>query len=457
MIEITQHIAVVGAGLSGTLLTICLAQRGFNVDLFEKRPDLRKVELDSGRSINLALSDRGLKAMALVGLEEAVRELCIPMHGRMIHDMEGNLRMSPYSGRSSDYINSVSRPGLNALLLDKAETYPNVNLFFDAEIEDVDIANKRIRYNYLEQDIAEEYDIILGTDGAGSMVRGSMSKYLGDAFDLSVDFLDYGYKELEIPQAEGGGYQIADDALHIWPRGNFMIIALPNLDGSFTVTMFNPYKGAVGFEELKEDPQILAYFKQYFPDLVDKLPALQDDFDDHPVGRLGTVKCSPWHVDGSVCIMGDAAHAIVPFYGQGMNASFEDVYVFDHLLAEHMNKTWEEMFESFETARKENADAIADLALDNFIEMRDKVDDPAFIVKRKLEMALEQNFPAYFSKYSLVTFTDLSYAQALKQGRRQDAYLLEKCQNPDFKVPTNKEELQEILTEMQNHLNYNYV
>ena len=450
MIQGTQKIAIVGAGLCGSLLAINLAQRGFNVHVFEKNTDLRKETAESGRSINLALSNRGLKALKTVGMDDAARKLCIPMEGRMIHDVNGNKRFSRYSGRTDEYINSISRSGLNGILLDKAESYSTVDLFFEAGVKSIDCEENIVKYSYLDQDFEEQFDVIFGTDGAGSRVRKSLIDQVGDTYKYSSDMLKYGYKELEIPAKVGGGFRIENNALHIWPRGNFMIIALPNLDGSFTVTMFNPYKGDVGFESLREDKEIMEYFETYFPDLIEHLPALQDDFDEHPVGKLGTIKCKPWHYKGNVLILGDAAHAIVPFYGQGMNASFEDVFELDHMLTDHMNSTWEALFIAFQKDRKPDTDAIADLALDNFQEMQDKVDDLDFIAKRKLEMILEKTFPDYYSKYSLVTFKDeLSYEEAMKQGRAQDAYLLQLCAHDGFVIPDSEAGLRNIIDTMQ--------
>lgn len=451
MIELTQKIAIVGAGLCGSMLAINLAQRGFNVSLFEKRSDLRKERIEGGRSINLALSNRGLKALKMVGLEEEARKLCIPMMGRMIHDIEGNKRFSAYSGRENEFINSISRTGLNALLLDKASQYKHVDIYFECNILELNANLAALRYEYLDQEIHESFDVVIGTDGAGSMVRQELNNQLGDDFNYSSEMLDYGYKELEIPANPDGTFKIENNALHIWPRGHFMIIALPNLDGSFTVTMFNPYKGSVGFDEIKSDKEIQEYFGTYFKDLVELLPAIKKDFNEHPVGRLGTIKCMPWQYGGKVLLMGDAAHAIVPFYGQGMNASLEDVFVFDELISSHMNKSWKDLFMAFEKARKVNADAIADLALDNFQEMQDKVDDVDFIKKRQLEMMLERDFPEYYSKYSLVTFkADLSYKEAMDKGRAQDAYLLSLCAASDFIMPSTKAELETIFKSIQN-------
>lgn len=429
-----EKIIIVGAGLCGTLLAVRLAQRGFDIALYEKRGDMRKATVDAGRSINLALSARGLLALERTKLKETVLKGCIPMRGRMIHPLNGDAFFSPYSGRSEDYINSVSRPGLNMILLDAAEEYDNIDIKFNAAVTSVDLEAASISYKDAAGQLHHDQGaIVIGTDGAGSIVRKSMMKHTSRLlFNYSQDFLRHGYKELSIHPGEGGDWKIEKEALHIWPNGSFMIIALPNLDGSFTLTMFHPYEGEAGFNTLNTPEKVQAFFEQYYPSLLPYIPHLTKEYFENPVGTLGTIKCYPWQAFGKGLVMGDASHAIVPFYGQGMNASLEDVRVFDDILEEHGTE-WEKVFAIFQDARKENADAIADLAIDNFREMRDHVDDVNFMRKRKIEMQLEQQFPDYYSKYSLVTFKpDLPYAAAMKRGREQDKMLLQMCDDDNF-------------------------
>ena len=425
-----EKIIIVGAGLCGTLLAIRLAQRGFAVDLYERRGDMRLEETDAGRSINLALSSRGLRALELVGLKDEVQSECIPMKGRMIHAIDGQTRLSPYSGRAHDYINSVSRSGLNIKLLNLTEGIDNITIHFEHKCLGVDLENASASFKNLStgETVEDQGAIVIGTDGAGSAVRRSMmgqsTKLL---FNYSQDFLRHGYKELSILPTESGGYRIEKNALHIWPRGHFMIIALPNLDGSFTVTMFHPFGTEIGFDALDTKEKVTAFFEEQFPDLIEHMPNYAEEYFENPVGTLGTIKCFPWQAYGKTLIMGDASHAIVPFYGQGMNAAFEDVTVFDQILDQHQGD-WAKVFAAFEEARVDDANAIAELAIDNFHEMQDKVDDPEFIRKRKLEMQLEQNYDDYYSKYSLVTFRpDLSYSEAKQLGRQQDEFLLNLC------------------------------
>ncbi|WP_203293620.1 FAD-dependent oxidoreductase [Luteirhabdus pelagi] len=423
----SQHILIIGAGLCGSLLALRMGQRGHKVTLVEKRPDLRKVDQDAGRSINLALSDRGLKALRLAGVEEQVKELCIPMNGRMIHDTEGNTFLSRYSGREDEFINSISRPGLNKLLLDAAEALPNVTLHFNLGCTSVDLPSATATFKNYENDekVTFSGDVLFGTDGAGSAVRKSMFNHKKFLFSFSQQWLTHGYKELEIPPAEDGGYRTFTNALHIWPRGEDMLIALPNLDGSFTVTLFLPYSNSdYCFDTLTTPKMVTEYFEKEFPDALELMPHLAEEFFNNPTGPLGTIKCSPWSCYGKNLLMGDAAHAIVPFYGQGMNASFEDVYVFDQMMDEHDN--WESLFQAYEAKRKKDTDAIADLAVDNFHEMKEHTASPLFQQKRKLETAFEKEFPQeYFSKYSLVTFhEDIPYSEAMKRGRAQDKAML---------------------------------
>ena len=429
------HSLVIGAGLCGTLLAIRLAQRGHRVTLVEKRPDMRTVEQAAGRSINLALSDRGLQSLRMVGMEDHVRELCIPMHGRMIHPESGNAFFSPYSGREGEYINSVSRGGLNMALLDKAEATEGLSLLFNSPCRGVDLAAGTATFTDAPSgtDFSIDADLIFGTDGAGSAVRQSMMNNSATLrFDFSQDWLPHGYKELTIPPAKDGSYRIEKHALHIWPRGTYMVIALPNLDGSFTVTLFRPYADRpYGFDALDSDEKILAFFEEKFPDALRHMPDLLADYHGNPTSPLGTIKCYPWAAHNTSLLLGDSAHAIVPFYGQGMNAAFEDVFVLDQFLDRHDGQ-WGKAFDAFQAHRKKDADAIADLAKDNFYEMRDHVDDPAFIKKRKLETALEHTFPDYYSKYSMVTFNEeMRYSDAMMKGRAQDKWLLDQVSEVD--------------------------
>ena len=427
-----DKIIIIGAGLCGTLLAVRLAQRGYEVKLFEKRPDMRTEDMDAGRSINLALSNRGLQALERIGLKEEILKECIPMQGRYIHPLDGEPFFTSYSGREGDYINSVSRGGLNVALLHAADRFDKVRIRFNCKCVQVDLANAEA--TFMDADSGEQFtekgDVIIGTDGAGSAVRRSMmSRSTELLFNYSQDFLRHGYKELSIHPQESGGWRIEKNALHIWPRQSYMIIALPNLDGSFTVTMFNPFEGPTGFNYLNSPERVKAFFERDFPDLIQHMPHYVEEYFENPVGTLGTIKCYPWQAYGKALVMGDASHAIVPFYGQGMNAAFEDVFVFDQILdAANDNGDWENIFNQFQDARAENTNAIADLAIDNFHEMQDKVDDEVFIKKRKVELQLEQQFKDYYSKYSLVTFRpELPYSRAMHLGRKQDKLLMEIC------------------------------
>ena len=433
-----QNILIIGAGLCGSLLALRLGQRGFNVTVYEMRQDLRKTDISAGRSINLAFSDRGNKAMKLVGIEDKVKALCIPMNGRMLHDKEGNTFLSNYSGRDHEYINSISRGELNGLLLTEAEKHKNVTIHFNKICKSVDFEKTTALFkDYHDKDeFVEDADVIIATDGAGSAMRKSY--YLGRKFlfSFSQEYLTHGYKELSILPTKDGDYKTYKNALHIWPRGDFMVIALPNLDGSFTVTLFLSYaEGEYNFNNLTTPEIVTEFFQKEFPDALELMPNLIEDFFENPTAPLGTVKCSPWHFKGNTLLMGDAAHAIVPFYGQGMNASFEDVVEFDKVLDENLDN-WEAVFTTYEISRKKDTDAIADLAIDNFHEMKDHVANPIFQEKRKLEMALEKNFPDdYSSKYSLVTFNEhIGYREAMLKGRAQDKAILNMLTDDEIKI-----------------------
>ena len=423
-----QNILIIGAGLCGSLLALRLGQRGYNVNVYEMRPDLRKTDISAGRSINLAFSDRGNKAMKLVGIEKQVEALCIPMNGRMIHDKEGNTFLSNYSGRDHEYINSISRGGLNALLLDEAEKHENVTIHFNKKCKSVDFENTTALFeDYITKDkFIEDADCIIATDGAGSALRKSYYLERKFLFSFSQNYLTHGYKELSILPTKTGDYKTYKNALHIWPRGDFMVIALPNLDGSFTVTLFLSYnQGEYNFNNLTTPEIVTEFFQKEFPDALALMPNLVEDFFENPTAPLGTVKCSPWHYKGNTLLMGDSAHAIVPFYGQGMNASFEDVVEFDAVL-DKFEGNWDTVFSEYEKTRKKDTDAIADLAIDNFHEMKDHVGQAIFQEKRKIEQALEKEFPnEYSSKYSLVTFNEhIGYREAMLRGRAQDKAIL---------------------------------
>lgn len=444
-----QNILIIGAGLCGALLALRLGQRGYHVTVMEKRPDLRKVKISAGRSINLAFSDRGIKGMILVGLEEKVKQLCIPMNGRMIHDKQGNTIMSNYSGRPHEYINSISRGELNALLLDEAEKHPNVSIYFKRDCTSVNFEKTTAHFKDLENNnvFIEDADVIFSTDGAGSVLRQSYLTAKKFLFSFSQNFLTHGYKELSILPNENGSFKTYKNALHIWPRGDFMLIALPNLDGSFTVTLFLSYdEGTYNFNNLTTPEIVTEFFQKEFPDALELMPNLVFDFFENPTAPLGTIKCSPWHYKGNTLLMGDAAHAIVPFYGQGMNASFEDVVEFDAILDQYEGN-WETVFSEYEKTRKKDTDAIADLAIDNFYEMKDHVANPIFQEKRKIEMALEKEFPeVYSSKYSLVTFNeDIGYREAMLRGRSQDKAILSLLHEGKIK---NTQNLKDILNQV---------
>ena len=424
-----QNILIIGAGLCGSLLALRLGQRGYNVHVYEMRTDLRKTDISAGRSINLAFSDRGNKAIKLVNLEDKVKELCIPMNGRMLHDRESNTFLSNYSGRDYEYINSISRGQLNALLLDEAEQHENVSIHFNKKCNAVDFENTTASFqDYMtKEEFIEDADAIIATDGAGSALRKSYYLERKFLFSFSQNYLTHGYKELSILPTDTGDYKTYKNALHIWPRGDFMIIALPNLDGSFTVTLFLSYaEGEYNFNNLTTPEIVIEFFEKEFPDALELMPNLVNDFFENPTAPLGTVKCSPWHYKGNTLLMGDSAHAIVPFYGQGMNASFEDVVEFDQVLEANPNADWDTIFKAYENTRKKDTDAIADLAIDNFHEMKDHVGQAIFQEKRKIEMDLEKEFPdEYSSKYSLVTFNEqIGYREAMLRGRAQDKAIL---------------------------------
>jgi kynurenine 3-monooxygenase len=423
---------IAGAGLGGSLLGILLAKRGWKVEMYERRSDMRRHTISAGRSINLALSDRGINALKKAGLEEEINKLIMPMKGRLLHSKTGEKKLIPYSGKKGRVINSISRGGLNSLLMSEAERYKNLKLKFSTKVIDLDWDRHEITYWDEEggRGHKTDFDVIFGADGAGSEVRTNFQRGGLRIFNYSQEFLEHGYKELEIPSNMDGSYKIEDDVLHIWPRGEYMMIALPNRDGSFTCTLFMPYEGENGFDNLDSAEKVSRFFEEEFPDAIEYMPNLLEDYAENPTSPLATVKCYPWVRGGEAALIGDAAHAVVPFYGQGMNASFEDVAVLDDLIGDDRNPNWRILFDNYQHARKDNADAIAELAKDNYMEMRSHVADPVFQVKRQVELALEARYSDFNSKYSLVTFEhEIPYSVAKSLGERQDQYLMKICRD----------------------------
>ena len=424
------HILISGAGLAGSLMAIYFAKRGWRVDIFESRSDMRKMEMVAGRSINLALSHRGIMALKEVGVTDEILKEAVKMPGRMLHDKAGNLKFAPYGKDETEYINSISRGELNKMLMSAAERYEDVKIHFNQTVLEVDFDQKKLTLQHTESGAIQTAigDLIIGADGANSAIRQSMEKQIPN-YESNVDWLEHGYKELTIPAAEGGGFRIERDALHIWPRGNYMLIALPNFDGSFTCTLFFPNEGPNSFATIDSVEKVRSFFQQEFADAVPHLTNLEQEFLNNPVGKLGTLKCFPWKVGDSTVLIGDAAHAVVPFYGQGMNASFEDCRILNDCI-ENYGTDWEKVLAEYEALRKINGDAIGDLAVENFYEMRDHVANPIFRRKRELEYILERKYPNYHSKYSLVTFhPEVPYSVAREKGNRQDDYLMYLCED----------------------------
>jgi kynurenine 3-monooxygenase len=422
----SRTITLVGAGLTGPLLAISLAQRGFPVQIFERRPDMRLTRLSAGRSINLAVSTRGIHALREAGLWDQMSRIIIPMKGRMMHSLAGELTFQPYGQNDTEVINSISRADLNVALMNAAEAQ-GVTIHFGERCTGMDSNTGAVRFRNEEsgREIAIDSEVMIGTDGSASAIRQDMQK-LG-RLNSSQEVLDYGYKELTIAAGPGGKHILEPNALHIWPRGAYMLIALPNIDGTFACILFLPFAGRESFVSLDTGEKAQGFFAERFADAVPLMPQLQENYAGNPVGSMVTVKCAPWQLDGKVLLLGDAAHAIVPFFGQGMNCAFEDCTVFLELLDRH-GPDWKKLFQEFEQARKPNTDSIADMALENFIEMRDRVADPRFLFRKKVELALEAKYPRHFvPKYAMVTFHRVPYSVAFSRGKIQDRLLAELC------------------------------
>ncbi len=420
-----KEVTVTGAGLVGSLLAIYLAKRGYKVSIYERRPDMRKEKIVAGRSINLALSDRGIKALEEVGIMDEIRKIAIPMHGRQMHYADGSTPYQAY-GRDGQFINSVSRGELNRKLMDLAEAN-GVRIFFNEKCENVDWGKNEIIFEHtISHELsAVKFQLLFGSDGSYSATR-LCHQLQSDRFQYQQLYIDFGYKELHIPAGGNGSFQLEKNALHIWPRGNYMMIALPNPDGSFTCTLFFPFEGEPSFRSLDSIEKVQVFFEETFADATKLMPTLAKDFFNNPTSSLVTVKCYPWIREDKFALIGDAAHAIVPFFGQGMNCGFEDCAVLNNLVEKHADD-WEKILDEYQQLRKPDADAIADLALNNFVEMRDKVADPKFLLQKKIEANFSAKHPDKWTPaYSLVTFRpDVRYSEALSKGNFQQSIMNE--------------------------------
>ncbi len=415
---------LIGSGLAGGLLAAYLGRRGHEVELYERRADPRAGNFVGGRSINLALSARGIHALEQLGIVDEVLQHAIPMRGRMIHDKSGSLHFSRYDADPRKCINSIGRAALNSTVIEAAVRHPNVRVQFNHKCTDVDLDSATAHLVNLSkapelQPLQFSADAIIGVDGAFSAVRQSLQKRL-NRFDYDESYLAHGYKELTIPPSRDGSWQMELNALHIWPRKSFMMIALPNPDGSFTCTLFWEFKGPRSFATITSDEDVRHFFEDEFPDAIPLMPTLLEDFRQNPTGSLVTIRCTPWFYQDKVALLGDAAHAVVPFYGQGMNAAFEDCVVLDECLSQFPQER-QRAFAEYFARRKPNTDALADLAVQNFIEMRDKTASRTFRARKKLDHILEAALPrTYLPLYTMVTFTRIPYAEAGRRARWQD-------------------------------------
>ncbi|MBW8048788.1 MAG: FAD-dependent monooxygenase [Cytophagales bacterium] len=478
-----KHITITGAGLIGSLLSIYLGRKGYQVDVYESRSDMRKAKIPAGRSINLACSTRGWKALDDAGIGEEVRKAAIPMRGRMIHAVNGELSFQPY-GKEDDAIYAVSRSGLNKTLMNHAEKNSNTTIHFNEKCVDVDLEEAVIKVENQKTGAVSDVksDLVFGADGTFSQIRSVMQ--MTDRFNYAQTYIEHGYKELTIPPAADGSWAMEKNALHIWPRKHYMLIALPNADGSFTCTLFLPWRQVFGrddqigrlyqtpdttdssgtgtdttsFDSIKTGSDLLKFF-QTFPDAADLMPALTETYFANPTSSLCYIRCFPWTYKDKVAMIGDAAHAIVPFYGQGMIAGFEDITVLNELMGKYAcpdgrndpigGERWETIFKEYEKNRKPNTDAISELALQNFIEMRDLVGDPKFLVRKNLERKIHKSYPDKFTPlYSMVMFSHIPYAEAMRIGKEQDKMLKEITTIEDIEQKWDSEEVESLIDEL---------
>ena len=438
-----KKVTIAGAGLVGSLEAIYLAKRGFQVEVYERRPDMRKVELSAGRSINLALSARGWNALKAVDVDQDVEKMAIPMYKRVMHAVDGSLTDQQY-GQDGEAIYSVSRGGLNQLLMNLAGEQENVNMHFNYKCVDVDLKSASAIFEHNDGNQKNvDADMIIGADGAYSVIRSKMIKQ--DRFQYSQHYIEHGYKELTIPANSDGTHKLEVNALHIWPRGSYMLIALPNMDGSFTCTLFFPYEGEYSFNSLQTKQQVYDFFKEVFPDTLDLIPNLVEEYFQNPTSSLAIMRCNPWTVDDKVLLIGDAAHATVPFYGQGMNAGFEGCFVLDQLIEKH-GEDWQACFDEYSKIRKPDGDGVQDLSMHNFIVMRDKTADPKFLLQKKIELHFSKKYPdKWLPLYSMVSFSNIRYSEAWEIGQQQEKLMQKVMDFPNIEDKWESDEVEQLM------------
>jgi kynurenine 3-monooxygenase len=445
----SKKVTLIGAGLVGSLLAIYLSRRGYKVDIFERRPDMRKTKISAGKSINLALSDRGWKGLEGVGIADEIRKIAIPMYGRFIHNRDGSTAFQPY-GKKEQAIYSVSRAEINMKLMDLAEKENGVQIFFNERCDGVDMSKGSANFFNTDKKTASniQSDLFFGSDGAFSALRMAYQLQT-DRFEYRQHYIDASYKELIIPPGPDGTFLMEKNALHIWPRGSFMLIALPNPDGNFTCTLFLPPEGEKSFAKLQTREQVKKFFDEEFPDAVPLMPSLLEDFFTNPTSSLVTVKCWPWVQQNKYALIGDAAHAIVPFFGQGMNCGFEDCVVLDQLIGK-FNNNWNEIFPEYQRLRKPDGDAIADLAIANFVEMRDKTADKLFLLQKKIEARFSEKYPEkWLPLYTMVTYSPhIRYSEALQKGVEQELLMAEVMKMKNIETVWDSEEVEKKILSM---------
>lgn len=445
-----KKIGIVGSGLVGSLQAILMAKKGYDVTVFENRPDLRKAKLIAGKSINLALSARGWKALKAAGIDGDIKEMAIPMYKRCMHALDGTLTYQNY-GKEGEAIYSVPRGGLNQKLMNLADKYPDIKYNFNKKCKDIELdSNSLVFEDNLSKEIEKHsFDKVFATDGAFSAVRFRMQKT--PMFDYSQKYLDHGYKELIIPANEDGTHKLDKNCLHIWPRGEFMMIALANQDGSFTCTLFFPMKGEESFDTINTPEKVSAFFNKTFPDAVPMMPTLLEDYFENPTSSLVMIRCNPWNIEDKVLLLGDSSHATVPFYGQGMNSGFEDCTVFSEML-DAANGNWDGLFDEYSKVRVKDGNAIIDLSLMNYIEMRDLTGNKDFLLRKKIEAKFSNLYPEkWIPMYSQTTFTHIPYHQVIANGKAQDVVMEEIMKMPNIHENWDAEEVMEKMLTLIRH------